>query len=220
MKKYILLFFVLASFTIQANTIQNAILNADATNTFGNGVVTSAHQELNGGTVIVIEDGNMAVHRTFLRFNSSPVVLTNNAGVALYGGFGTGTTQAVYTFPKGNILIHGAECVGTLTLTTAGALATFASVSALGTVTSASDATLTGTEANILASTSSSAAVTKAAALKNISLIAPGAPLDGTVTAIPMFLNFVVANDASNSTGVGTYIGNCTVTWSNLSTAN
>ena len=39
---------------------------------------------------------------------------------------------------------------------------------------------------------------------------------DGTVTAMPIFLNFVVANDASNATGVGTFTGTVTVTWVNL----
>jgi hypothetical protein len=178
---------------------------------------TKTTQATTTATITNTEFGDDATHRTLLTFTASPVVMTNNAGVALYGGIGTTTTTAVYTFPKGLIQILGADCRGTLTLTTAGALATFASVSALGQVTAASDATLTGTEANILASTSSAAAVAKAAVVKNISLIAPAAPLDGTVTAIPMFLNFVVANDASNSTGVGTYTGTCTLTWSNYS---
>lgn len=181
------------------------------------GVGTKTTQATTTTTIVNSERGDSALHKTILIFTASPVVMTNNSGVALYGGIGTGTTTAVYTFPRGLIQVLGADCRGTLTLTTAGALATFASVSALGTVTSATDATLTGTEANILASTSSSAAVAKAAVVKNISLIAPAAPLDGTVTAIPMFLNFVVANDASNSTGVGTFGGTCTITWSNLS---
>jgi hypothetical protein len=167
------------------------------------------------GTISVKEYGNVVQHRTILTFTASPVVLTNNAGVALYGGIGTTTTTAVYTFPKGAIQIVGADCRGSLTLTTATALATYASVNSLGTVTAANDATLTGTEANILASTSATAAVAKVAEVKSFSL-ANVVPYDGTTTAMPMFLNFVVANDASNGTGVGTYTGSCTVTWSNL----
>lgn len=178
---------------------------------------TKTTQATTTATITATDWGDDATHKTLLRFTASPVVMTNNAGVALFGGVGTGTTTAVYTFPRGLIQIYGADCSGTLTLTTAGSLATFASVSALGQVTSSNDATLTGTEANILASTSSSAAVAKAAALRNFTLIAPTAPLNGTVTPIPMFLNFVVANDASNSSGVGTFTGTCVVIWSNLS---
>jgi hypothetical protein len=208
MKKIITIVFLLFA------TFAHAI-NFDGT--IWEGVGSKTTQATTLTTIKALELGDMAVHRTVLTFTTSPVVMTNNAGVALYGGIGTTTTTAVYTFPKGLIQILGADCRGTLTLTTAGALATFASVSALGQVTASNDATLAGTEANILASTSSSAAVAKAAVVKNISLIAPAAPLDGTVTAIPMFLNFVVANDASNSTGVGTFGGTCTITWSNLS---
>jgi hypothetical protein len=208
MKKIFLAILLCASFNTESANIDGTIWE---------GVGTKTTQATTAPTIFLREQGNSAFHKTVMQFIATPVVMTNNAGVALYGGIGTTTTTAVYTFPRGLIQIYGADCRGTLTLTTAGALATFASVSALGQVTSSNDATLAGTEANILASTSSAAAVAKAAVVKNISLIAPAAPLDGTVTAIPMFLNFVVANDASNSTGVGTFGGTCTITWSNLS---
>ena len=183
--------------------------------TIWEGIGGKTTQTTTTGTINALEYGNVAIHRTIITLSASPVVMTNNAGVALYGGIGTTTTTAIYTFPKGAIKILGADVRGNLTLTTAGALATYASINALGTATSANDATLTGTEANILASTSAATAAAKVAAVKSYSL-ADVVPYDGTNTAMPMFLNFVVANDASNSTGVGTFTGTVTVSWVNL----
>lgn len=187
--------------------------------TIWEGVGVKTTQATTTSTIINREFGNVAVHRTILIFTASPVVLTNNAGVALYGGIGTTTTTAVYTFPKGNIIIYGAEIrsgTSALTCSSAGS-ASFASIMSLGTVTSANDATLTGTEANILASASNPAAAAKVVgSIKNISLAAPVAPIDGTTTAVPMFLNLVIANDASNASGTCTFTGTVTVTWSNL----
>ena len=187
--------------------------NLDGTIWIGIGAKTT--QATTKSTISIKEWGDVAQHRTVITFAASPVVLTNNAGVALYGGIGTTTTTAVYTFPLGAIQIVGADCRGSLTLTTATALNTYASVNSLGTNTAASDATLTGTEANILASTSAGAAAAKVAVVTSFSL-ANVVPYNGTVTAMPLFLNFVVANDASNGTGVGTFTGSCTITWSNL----
>jgi len=183
--------------------------NVDGTTFYGVGKKSSST------TIVTYEFGNQASHKTVIKLTASPVVMTNNSGVALYGGIGTGTTTAIYTFPRGAIKILGADVRGNLTLTTAGALATYASINSLGSVTSANDATLTGTEANILASTSAATAAAKVAALKSFSLV-DTVPYDGTMTAMPMFLNFVVANDASNSTGVGTFTGTVTVSWVNL----
>ena len=206
MKKLLALLLLLSSIASAENVNNTAWENI--------GTVPSALQEINGGTITVRELGNIAQHKTVLRLVATPVTVTNNAGVALYGGI------QLYTFPVGNILIKGAEIqtfgAAALTCSSAG-LATFTSVTSLGTVTAANDATLTSAEANILASAASSAAVAKVATIKNITLTAPTAPLDGTLTAIPLFLNIDIANDAANATGSCTFTGFITINWESLS---
>jgi len=210
MKKLLIALLLLPRLALSEN-------NPDYTVKFGVGAKTT--QAVTKDTIRVYETGNVVNHKTVIRFVAAPVVLAGSAGNVLYGGIGTGTIVPFYTFNKGNILIKGAEIqtIGTgLTCSSAG-LATYASVSAIGTVTAANDATLTGTEANILASTASSAAVAKAAAIKNITLTAPAAPLDGTVTAIPAYLNFVIATDAANAAGTCTFTGTVSINWESLS---
>jgi hypothetical protein len=195
----------------------SAANNPDDTVLFGIGAKTT--QATTKDTIRVYETGDVINHRTVVRFIATPIVMNGSAGNVLYGGVGTGSIVPYYTFPKGNILIRGAEIQTispSLTCSSAGS-STYASVSALGTVTAANDASLTGTEANILASTSSSAAVAKVAAIKNITLIAPGAPLDGTTTAIPVYLNFVIATDAANAAGTCTFTGTISINWESLS---
>lgn len=199
------------------SSLSYALNYRDDTVTFGVGLKTS--QITTKDALFTYEQGDVVHHRTVIRFVAAPVVLAGSAGNVLYGGIGTGTIVPFYTFPTGNISIRGAEIqtIGTgLTCSSAG-LATYASVSAIGTVTAANDATLTGTEANILASTASSAAVAKAAAVKNITLTAPAAPLDGTTTAIPAYLNFVIATDAANAAGTCTFTGTVSINWESLS---
>ena len=187
--------------------------NNDGTVWEGIGLVPSAQLILNGGTVRVIEKGNQAVHQTILTFTATPITMAGSAGNVLYGGL------QVYTAQKGNIQFLGAEILSSgaakLTCSSAGS-ATFTGKSALGTVTAANDATLTGTEANILASTAIASATAKVASVKNIALTAPSAPLDGTVAATPVFLNFIVDTDASNASGTCTFTGTVVLTWTNL----
>lgn len=206
MKKLLLICFLLFSFNAKS-------ANNDGTVWEGIGLVPSTLQVLNGGTVRVIEKGNQAVHQTVLTFTATPVTMAGSAGNVLYGGL------QVYTFQKGNIQLIGAEIqsAGTVKLTCSSAgSATFTGLSSLGTVTAANDATLTSTEANILASTVIAAATAKVATVKNIDLVAPPAPLDGTTTAIPVFLNFIVDTDAANAAGTCTFTGTVTLAWTNL----
>jgi len=212
MKKQLALLALLA-----VSTFSHALNYRDDTVPYGIGAKTT--QATTKDTLRVYETGDVVNHKTVIRFIAAPVVLAGSAGNVLYGGIGTGTIVPFYTFNKGNILIKGAEIqtIGTgLTCSSAGS-ATYASVSSIGTATAANDATLTGTEANILASTASSAAVAKAAAIKNITLTAPAAPFDGTTTAIPAYLNFVIATDAANAAGTCTFTGTVSINWESLS---
>jgi hypothetical protein len=217
MKKYlIILLLAIACSAVAAPTL-NVPINVDGTTWSGIGVRTS--QTTTAPTVMAKEYGNNAYHKTVLIFTAAPVVLGGSAGNILYGGVGTTTTTAIYTFPVGNIQIYGAEIrsfnTSALTCSSAG-LATFTSASSLGVVTAANDATLTGTEANILASTANGVASAKIATIKNLTLTTPSVPFDGTTTAIPVFLNLIIDTDATNAAGTCTFTGTVTLVWANL----
>jgi hypothetical protein len=188
---------------------------------------TKTTQATTAATIAVKDLGNDAIHRTVITFTASPVISALGTGNILYGAVGTTTTTAVYTFPKGNIQILGAELQssGTPKLTcgvTGAVLVNYTGLSSLGTVPTANDATLTGTEANILPSTAIAAAATKIATVHNVDITAPTAPIykttagDGTTTALPLFVNFIVDADAGNTAGTCTFTGTATIVWSNL----
>lgn len=169
-------------------------------------------------TVRVEERGMADLHRTILTLTAAPIAITDDAGVAQYGG----TTSAVYTFPQGIICLHGAVVIGSLTLGTTGTIInTYTGVMALGSVTATTGATLVSTEATWLQSTVISTAVAKVAATNAFPVATQvtesGARwYDGHTTAGPVFLNFAIADDASHTSGTGTWTGTIQLVWTNL----
>jgi hypothetical protein len=185
--------------------------------TIWEGIGTKTTQATTTATIIAREYGNSAFHKTVLLFIASPVVLTLDGTTDIYGGVGITTTTAVYTFPKGAIQIIGADVNGTLTCGVTGTIVNaYTGYVALGTTTSAAGATLTGTAVNILAATAISAGgANKIAPVRAFSL-ANVVPYNGTGTAMPMFLNFLITYAATYTSGTCTFTGTTTVTWSNL----
>lgn len=171
----------------------------------------------NGSTVQVIEHSAGLIQRTTLRLTNTPVAVTDDAGVAQYGG-----TGLLYTFPQGLIMTLGAVLTGNLTLGTTGTIInTFTGVNALGTATASTGSTLTGTEADILQSTANAAAVGKVAAVDSVSvataLTESGARhFDGTATPKGVYLNFAIADDVTHTSGTGFFTGTIILPWINL----
>lgn len=171
----------------------------------------------NGSTVSVVEYGNGAMHKTVITCTATPVTITDEAAVAQYGG-----TGKLYDFPDGMILTHGATIDGAVTLGTTGTITdTWAGGVALGTATATTGATLVGTEADILPEVDVAAATAKVASVDAESVAAvlteSGARwLDGTATAKDLFLNLVVDDHATHTSGTGTFTGTITILWSNL----
>lgn len=168
----------------------------------------------NGSTVTATEKMGIMKH-TRLTFVDTPITLTDDPGNGQYGGV------KVYTFPEGLINMAGAVIAGTFTTLTGTFITTFASVVALGTVTATTGNTLTSTEANVMQSTANSAAVANAAAVlagnTATALTESGARwLDGTTTPVPVFLNFLVTDDASHTSGTAKFTGTIDMYWFNL----
>lgn len=164
----------------------------------------------NGATVSASEYSDGVINKTILTLTATPVTITDDAGVAQYGG-----TGKIYDLPEGAIAVVGCVVDGDLTLGTTGTIiATYASNVALGTATATTGATLTGTEADIMASVANATAVTAVSAVGATS--ASMALLNGTATAKDVFLNVVVADDATHTSGTGTFTGTVTILWTNV----
>lgn len=163
----------------------------------------------NGSTVSASET-SPKLHTTTLTLTATPVTITDDAGVAQYGG-----TGKIYDFPEGLIGIFGGEVHGTLTLGTTGTITnTWAGGVALGTATATTGADLTGTEADIMAENDVAAATAKVGTInaQSTSMVV----LDGTATAKDLFLNFVVDDSATHTSGTGTFTGTVTFVWAKL----
>lgn len=171
----------------------------------------------NGSTVTVQEYGSGAVRKTVLTCTATPITITDDAGVAQYGGV------KVYDFPAGLICTLGAVVTGTLTAGVTGTIIdNWDGDVALGTATATTGATLTGTEADIMPSVSVSAGASdKDGVVDAVSvataLTESGARwFDGTATAKDMFINFVIDDDATHTTGTATFTGTISFAWINL----
>jgi hypothetical protein len=182
--------------------------------TSGDSVTTANIGAKNGATVSVVERGNDILHKTIITCTATPVTITDEAGTVQYGG-----TGKLYDFPAGLLVTFGAVVDGAVTLGTTGTIiTTWAGGIALGTATATTGATLVGTEADIMPEVDVAAATASVAVVDGVSvataLTESGARwLDGTGTAKDLFLNLVVDDDATHTSGTGTFTGTITVLW-------
>lgn len=166
----------------------------------------------NGSTVTAKEYGDGVLHKTVLTCTATPISISDDAGVAQYGGV------KVYDFPEGLLLFQGGVIDGALT-GYASLIDTFDGDVALGTATATTGATLTGTEADLLQSTALTQAVGEVAVSDAVTiataLTESGARWhDGTATAKDMYLNFVIDDNAAHGAGTATFTGTITFLWS------
>ena len=151
------------------------------------------------------------IHQTVLTCTALPIAMSDDAGVAQYGGV------QIYDFPVGLLMTMGAVIDGNFT-GYASLIDTFNGDVAIGTATATTGATLIGTEADILQSTPLTQAVAEVANCDAVSaataLTESGARwLDGTTTAKDAYLNFVVDDNVAHGAGTATFTGTITITW-------
>ena len=167
----------------------------------------------NGATVKALEQGGPVLHATRLRLTATPITITDDAGVAQYGGV------KVYDFPAGAIVIEGAVVTGLLTAGVTGTITdTWGGGVALGTATATTGATLTGTEADIMPEVNIAAATAKVGTIDAVSVATAltesvSRVFDGTATAIDMYLNFVIDDSATHTSGSATFTGVIDFQW-------
>ncbi len=185
--------------TLTAPTIVG--LTADPTTTVGVGTVGT-------GAVAVTESGTGAYHKTLFTFTAYSLTMTDAGAAGNQGG------AKIYSFPQGIITVLNASCNTTTLAGTGGIADTGAAVESLGTVVAAVDnATLTSTEADIIASfagtlSSGAGVFTKYASVNATSY-------DGHTTSIDMYLNAAVPDAGSSATDTLAFTGTCTVLWAN-----
>ncbi len=146
------------------------------------------------------------VQKTVFTFTATPITATNG-GVDAAGGV------KLFDFPEGNLLLLGV--VGNLVFTAGAGIDTDAAmVASIGTaVATNANATLTSTEADIVASTV--ATLTTSAVTLNLQNTAT-VFLDGTAGAKDVYLNVAVPDADTTATGVVSVTGSLTLTWINL----
>lgn len=168
----------------------------------------------NGATVSAAEYYNGSVHKTVLTLTAAPVTITDDAGVAQYGG-----TAKLYDFPAGNIVVLATTVTGNLTLGTTGTIiAAFTGAHSVGSATATTGATLVGTEADIMQSNANATASGSVAAIAGFSKCTQLTEsaithINGTATAVDAYLNFAIADDATHTSGTGTFTGTVTIMW-------
>lgn len=200
----------------KSETLTNKTLTSPVINT---PTTTAGVGAKNGSTVAAVEYGDGILHRTELTCTATTITITDDAGVAQYGGV------KVYDFPLGAICVLGCVADGILTAGVTGTIIdNWDGDVALGTATATTGATLTGTEADIMQSVAVSAGAADKLGVVDAQSVATaltesGARWhDGTGTAKDMFLNFVIDDDATHTAGTATYTGTVEFIWMNIGT--
>jgi hypothetical protein len=158
-------------------------------------------------TVSVVEQGNKFLHKTVLTLTGHSVAITDATTSGAHGAV------KVYDFPAGVITILGGAASLVLTAGAGGVADGAAVVAAVGTATvGTNNATLTTTEANIVASMACTLTDGTMAAPVTGAGVTP-AGFDGTATAIAAFLNLAVPDADSSANDTISVTGTVTILW-------
>jgi hypothetical protein len=173
-------------------------------------ITTSGVGAAAGTGVSAVEYGNGAMHKTVLTVAALPITVTDTGGAG--GGQGS---QKVYDFPEGPIQLIGSSYNLTTARSSTGIAATAALVGSLGSVAADNaNATLTSTEADMIASTAGPLTAGAGSLKSHGSLVATA--FDGHTTALDAILNLAVPDANISATDTITLNGTITLTWANL----
>ncbi len=161
-----------------------------------------------GSTVAVKETGDGAIHKTKLTCTATPLAFTD------VGGAGQYCAVKLYDFPEGHLCILGAVISGSITLTESEWIDTWEGDIALGSAATASADGQAGTEVDILASTAIAQATAQVAACPAQSAVIEY--VDGTATAIDLYLNIEIDDEAAHGSDNGTFTGAVEIAWINV----
>lgn len=168
------------------------------------------------GTGVGAAPGPGFVQKT-ITFTNSPVVLVDHAATVAYGSL------KFFTFEKGQINIVGAVANLVVTKTSAGVVDAWNGDFGVGSVAADNSATLASTEQNVIPTTATPAATGTGSGAGGAHTTAKGklttaALLDGSVTAVDLYLNMLVddANQDVTTTPCNLIVnGTITLTYAN-----
>lgn len=189
--------------TLTNKTLTSPVINTPTT--------ASGVGAKNGATVTAVENGaGDLVHKTVLTLASTPVTVANVTG-ASFGG------AKLYDFPAGRVLVLGVTASLGFVWTDEDIAQDGSGDFSLGTTITA-DATLDGTDVNLLPLTAMTDPFVLGVGAATANALAASAHFDGTATAIDLNLNIII-DDADVSDGASDVVlasGTVTVTWVNL----
>ena len=196
-----------------ATTISGALTTSGAISATNVPTTTAGVGAANGTGVAAAESGLGIVHKTVITFTNHAIALADEAGVVAYKG------SKVYDMPAGAILFLGAITDIDLTKSSAGVNDDWDGDFGVGTTTASNNATLATTEQNIIPTTATPQATAGVTTADGISSATENAVVDGTSTAVDVYLNFLV-DDADHdvaSTACNLIVnGTLTLHWINL----
>lgn len=169
-------------------------------------------------TVVGVNYGTGILNRTTLTCTAVPIVTADEAGQGQYGGV------QVLTMPAGLITTLGAVIDGSVTLTEAAWTDTWIGDIGIGIITPADqqNGLTTVGSAAILQSTSTTIAVAQVGNVDAVSIAtalteAGSRIIDGTTTAVPVWLNLLVDDAAAHVDGhAGTFTGTIEILWAKI----
>jgi hypothetical protein len=209
--------YVQAQTEVNANVNKPSRVNMDST---GGNALTTAYgigsiPNSLGTTCTVVEQGDGAIHKSIFTCTAMPVSIADDAGVVQHGGV------KFYDFPAGLIMTLGGTVSGNMTAV-APIIDNFDGDAGVGSTVAATGTGLTTTEQNIVTTAAISAGASDKiapVALKSVAtlLTESGATwIDGTATAVDMYLNFLIDDNAAHTATTVTFTGTITVAWMNL----
>lgn len=199
--------------TVQVPNYRQA---GDGTHVFGTApvferapVTTVDVGAVNGAALAAAELGDGVMHKTVITMTNLVITMTDAGANGCHGA------HKCYDWPEGRVLIHGAHAALAIAAGAGGITDTAALVCALGSAQVGVDnATLTSTEANVIASTNATLSGGAGAfeAVSGTALV----HLDGSSTAADLFLNCAVPDAGSTADDTLTCNGTITLLWSLL----
>lgn len=194
------------------NQIGTQDVRSSATPTF-DGVKLASDPTANG-TGVALTSEKLEVRTALVTLTNVDIALTDEAGVVAYGGL------KILDMPAGAILFLGAVADIDVTKSSAGVNADWDGDFGIGTVTASNNGTLSGTEQDILPTTATPQAVAGVTTANGQSTITQaGYVVDGTGTAVDVFLNFLVDDADHDVTGTPCNLilnGTVKITYCNL----
>jgi hypothetical protein len=175
---------------------------------------TSTTGKGTAGTGVTASESKTAGGRfkTVLTLSDAAVTLADEAGVVAYGGL------KIYDMPTGAISFLYADVDLALTKSSAGVDADWNGDFGIGTATASNNATLTLTEDNLVASTATPEATDGATTATGTSTADEHIVVDGTSSAVDVYLNILVDDADHDVTSTACNIianGTITLVWEN-----